>query len=83
MRRNRCTHRIRLVHEAFYENVEQLVGVVDLVGVFPDNPNERCFRLRLVELVEVGTQRRDHALVCGGVFPEDVLSASHPSNSVS
>jgi hypothetical protein len=60
----RFTNSIRLLYEGFYENVEQLVSVVDLVGVFANDPDKRCFGLRLVKLVEIRAQGRNNAFVC-------------------
>lgn len=64
---------IRFLNESIDKYAEQLVSIVDLIRVFSDDPNERCLRLRFVELVEVSAQRGDDTFVGGRIFPEDVL----------
>mmetsp|Transcript_37558 Transcript_37558/g.81412 ORF Transcript_37558/g.81412 Transcript_37558/m.81412 type:complete len:424 (-) Transcript_37558:321-1592(-) len=62
-----------LVVERVQELVQQLVGVVDALGILPDDPDHRRLGLRLIERVQVLTQRPDDALVVVGVLAEDVL----------
>ena len=67
------TYRIRLFCESVDEDAKQLVGVVDLVGVLSNDPDEGRFRLWLIKLLEVGAQCWDDTLIRRGVFSEDVL----------
>jgi hypothetical protein len=64
---------VRLLDERVDEDAEQVRGVVDLVGVLADDPDERRLGFGLVELVEVRAECGDDAFVGGGVFAEDVL----------
>jgi hypothetical protein len=43
-----ATHRVRLFHKGVHENTQKLISVVNFVGVFTNNPNQRRFSLRLV-----------------------------------
>lgn len=54
-----------LIVEALEETLQQLVGVVDPLGVFPDDPDHGGARVRLVQRVEILAQRRDDAFVPG------------------
>jgi len=49
--------------EPFQEGLEQLVGVVDPLGVLADDPDHRRARLGFVQSVEVLAQVRNDALV--------------------
>ena len=55
-----------LVVEALQEALQQLVGVVDALGVLAHDPDHGGARVRLVQGVQVLTQRGDDALVPGG-----------------
>ena len=66
-------HLDRLLAVVLEERANQLVGVVDLVGVLAQDPDQRRLGLGLVELFERGAQRRDDALVPLRVLAEDVL----------
>lgn len=62
-----------LVLEPLEEAVEQLVGVVDPLGVLADDPDHGGARFGFVQRVEVFAQRAYDALVLVRVLPEDVL----------
>ena len=62
-----------LILESVEEAVQQLVGIVDSLGILPDDPDHGGPRLRLVQRVQILAQRRDDVLVAVGVLAEDVL----------
>lgn len=67
------THRVALLLEHIEEGRQQLVGVLNLLGVLSNDPDQGRAGLGLVELLEVGAEGGDDALVAVGVLPEDVL----------
>jgi hypothetical protein len=73
---NSRTHLERIVEEGGKEGREEFVGVVDLLGVLAEDPDQRRLGFRLIQLVEVGAERRDDALVPRRVLAEDVLSVA-------
>src|SRR5258706_15731685 len=57
------THGVCIIPKRVHKCCKQLHGIVDLLCVLADDPDERCFRLRFVQFFEVGTQRGDGAFV--------------------
>lgn len=74
-------HHYSLVLEIRQECIEQLVCIVDLLGVFAQDPDQTGFCLGLVEIFEVRAERGDDAFVSLWVFPEDVLEEYRISKS--
>lgn len=66
-----------LVVEALEEALQQLVRVVDALGILADNPDHGSSRLGLIQCVQVLAQSRDYALVLVGVLAEDVLDYNY------
>lgn len=62
-----------LVKERVQEGGEELVGIVNAVGVVTDDPNHGGLCVRLVQGVEILAEGSDDGLVPVGVLPEDVL----------
>jgi hypothetical protein len=67
-------HGVLLVDEVVEERAEQLLGVLDLLCVLAQDPDERGLGLRLVQVLQIGAERRDDALVVLRVLAEDVLA---------
>ena len=59
--------------ERFKEGIEQLVGIVNALGVLADDPDHTGLSLRLIQIFEVVTECGDDGLVPVGVATEDVL----------
>ena len=68
------TYWVGLLCERVHEDSEQLIGVVDLLRVLPDDPDKRRLGFWLVQFVKVRAQCRNDAFVRGRVFPEDILT---------
>ena len=73
----RQLHVWRLVVEAVEEGLQQLVGVVDTVGVLADDPDHGGLGLGLVQRIQVLAQRADDGLVLVRVAAEDVADHDH------
>lgn len=58
-----CTHLGALIVEALQEALQELVGVVNPLGVFANNPDHGGTSVRLIQRVEVFAQRSDDALI--------------------
>jgi hypothetical protein len=71
-----CTHRVRLLLEGVQECPQQLVCILDLLRIFPNDPDQRRSSLRLVQLLQVRTECWYDALIAVRVFTEDVLAVS-------
>ena len=67
----------RFVVKRLEERLQQLVGVLDAVGVLADDPHHARLRLRLVQRVQGVAQNADDGLVPVGVLAEDVLDDHH------
>jgi hypothetical protein len=67
------TYRITLLLESIQKRAQQLVGIVYLLCILSNNPDQRGLCLRFIQLVQIRTKRRDDPLVAVWVFPEDVL----------
>jgi hypothetical protein len=70
------TYGIALLLERFQECPKQLIGIINLLGVLSDNPNQGGLCLWFIQLLQVRTQSRNDALVVMGVSSEDILSVS-------
>ena len=57
------TYGVRFLHESIHEDSQQLVSVVDLVGILSNNPDQGGFGFWLIKFIEVGAQRRNNALI--------------------
>ena len=57
--------------EVVEERLQEFVGVVDPLGVLPDDPDHARHGLGLVQGVEILAERGDDRLVLVGVLPED------------
>jgi hypothetical protein len=67
------THGITLLLESIQERAQKLVGIVYLLCILSNNPDQRRLCLGFIQLVQICTQRRDDSLVAVRVFPEDIL----------
>lgn len=71
---------VALLLERLQKRPEQLIRIVDLLGVFSQDPDQTRLSLWLFEFLQVGTQGRDDALVRVGVLSEDVLNHQKEGN---
>lgn len=55
-----------LIMEALEEALQQLVGVVDPLGVLANNPDHGSSSVRLVQRIQVLTERGDDAFIPEG-----------------
>jgi hypothetical protein len=49
------THRIRFFSKGIDEDSQKLIRIIDLVSIFPDNPDQRGFGFWLVQFVQICT----------------------------
>lgn len=72
-KREKVTDLIALLLESLEEDAQQVVCVVDLVGVLSNDPDQRRLGFGLVQFVQAGAEGRNDSLVAMGVLSEDVL----------
>lgn len=63
LRWNEWTHLGALVVEALEEALQQFIGVIDPLGVLANNPDHGGSSVRLIQRVQVLTQRCNDALI--------------------
>ena len=62
-----------LFKEGIRKVIHKLICIVDSVGELANDPNDRSFRLRLVELVEMLAELGNDAFVLPWISTEDVF----------
>mmetsp|Transcript_10469 Transcript_10469/g.36831 ORF Transcript_10469/g.36831 Transcript_10469/m.36831 type:complete len:710 (+) Transcript_10469:291-2420(+) len=66
-------HHRGLVVEVVEEGIQDLINLVDALGILSQDPNHRGLGLRLVQFLQVVAERFEHLLVPRRVLAEDVL----------
>lgn len=56
-------YRIAFLSESLQERSQQLIGILNLLCVLADEPNQRGFGLGLVQLLKVGTECGDDTFI--------------------
>lgn len=58
------TYGVCIIPKRIHKYCKQVDSIVDLLCILANDPDKRGFRLRFVQLFEVGTESRDDAFVC-------------------
>lgn len=66
------THLCELLHERLDEALQDLVGIVDLLSIFTNNPDQRTAGVGLIQLINVLAQRGNDTFVTR-VLAQDIL----------
>mmetsp|Transcript_61830 Transcript_61830/g.177325 ORF Transcript_61830/g.177325 Transcript_61830/m.177325 type:complete len:728 (+) Transcript_61830:225-2408(+) len=66
-------HHRGLVVEVVEEGIQDLINLVDALGILSQDPNHRGLGLRLVQFLQVVAERFEHLLVPRRVLAENVL----------
>lgn len=76
LKHQRCiksTYRIAFLLETVEEDCQKLIRILNLFSVLPNDPDQRCFGVGLIQFVKVRTQDRDDGFVAVRVFSENIL----------
>lgn len=74
-------YRVGFLVEGVHIDAKKFVRIVDLVGVFADDPDQRRFCLRLIQFLEVRAQCWDDTLIRGRISTEDVLRVTNQASA--
>lgn len=66
-------HLVRFLHETIKERGQKLFRIVNLLGIFSEDPNQRGLGVWLIKVIEVRAERRNDALVLLRILAEDIL----------